>query len=332
MRPRISVVVCTHNGATFLSDQLDSIVGQSVLPDEIVISDDASTDTTRQIIEQFVRETRVAFPGISCRVLLSEKPRGVRGNFEWAISQTTGDLIALADQDDVWHRQRLERQISLGEAPAVLLSHSNADLIDESGKSLGYLLFATLHMNGRTVRNINSGDGFRELMRRNVVTGATVMLSRKLTELAFPIPSAWLHDEWLAVVAAMNYGLVSIDEPLISYRQHASNQIGARRLNLAIMRTRVSTSRQERNARLLLRAEQLVAFVDSRGPDVASDVRAAAHRKLAHERVRWNLPAARIRRLPRIVAELVRGRYHSDGRGLQGVFLDVFQPDASDDA
>jgi len=326
MTPRISVVVCTHNGAAYLVDQLESILAQSVLPDEIVISDDASTDTTRRIIEQFVRDARESFPQVSVRVLMSESPRGVRGNFEWAISQTTGNLIALADQDDIWHPHRLERQAQCLSETGALLTHSDADLIDEAANRLGYRLFTTLHMNARTISHINSGHGFSELMKRNVVTGATVMLSRKLTELAFPIPSAWLHDEWLAVVAAMYGGLASLDEPLISYRQHASNQIGARRLSLSLMRTRVTSTRAQRNALKPLRATQLLAFVESHAADATSDVLIAARRKVEHEYARMNFPVRRLARVPAILGEMIRGRYRSVGRGIQGAFLDFVQP------
>lgn len=331
MAARISVVVCTHNGATFVREQLESIVRQTALPDEILVSDDASTDNTVDVVREFVAEAARLAPGVSCRVVSHSAARGVRGNFEGAIRQATGDLIVLSDQDDIWYGDKLARQREMFSDSRVLLTHSNADLVDDTGAFLGNRLFDTLHMSAATFRRINSGGGFGELMKRNVVTGATVMMDRRLVEIAFPIPSAWLHDEWLGVVAAMVGGLRVTREPLISYRQHAANQIGARRLSLAMVRSRMATGRRVRHGRTLLtRAEQLLDFV-SENPN--SKIRAftpLVERKVMHERVRWNLPPARIKRIPTVVREAFSGNYHAIGRGLQGMFLDIVQPGDSE--
>jgi hypothetical protein len=126
-------------------------------------------------------------------------------------------------------------------------------------------------------------------------------------------------------------GLTSSDESLISYRQHASNQIGARRLSLSMMRSRVTSSRAQRNALKPARAEQLLAFVESRAADTASDVVATARRKVEHEHARMNFSPTRIARLPAILGEMIRGHYRSVGRGIQGAFLDLVQPEGEVD-
>lgn len=101
----ISVAMCTYNGSAFLQEQLDSIAAQTRLPDELVICDDGSSDSTVDIVERFAH-------GVSFRVQLFRNPQnlGSTRNFEQAMRLCTGDLIALSDQDDVWMPEKLARQ------------------------------------------------------------------------------------------------------------------------------------------------------------------------------------------------------------------------------
>src|ERR1700688_2975817 len=101
---RLSIAMCTCNGVAYLRQQLDSIAGQSRLPNELVVCDDHSTDSSVPIIEQYA--TTVAFP---VRLHVNGQRLGVTKNFEKAISLCKGDLIALADQDDVWFAEKLAR-------------------------------------------------------------------------------------------------------------------------------------------------------------------------------------------------------------------------------
>src|SRR5258708_3955131 len=102
-RSRISVAMCSYNGARFLREQLESIATQTRLPDELIIFDDRSTDETIEIIDAFVKHAR--FP---VRVEISESTRGATKNFEKAIALCQHEIITLADQDDVWHPNKLE--------------------------------------------------------------------------------------------------------------------------------------------------------------------------------------------------------------------------------
>jgi hypothetical protein len=235
-------------------------------------------------------------------------------------------VIALADQDDVWRRDKLERLAGLLDAfPTLTAVHSDARMVDAAGSSSGETLFGTLGLRARERRDLERGRALRVLLRRNVATGATMMVRRELVATALPVPDGWIHDEWLAMVSAVAGGLRCLPEPLIDYRQHESNQIGARRLTFIQKIGRITEPRRERNDRLLKRAASLVERLDVDATEPR--VRRRLRRKLAHERLRSRLPRNRIARVPGILVETLRGRYHSYGRGVPDIVRDLIQPD-----
>lgn len=299
----VSVALCTYNGSSFLGEQLASIVAQSRQPQEIVVSDDGSTDDTREVIEHFARDSPVPIR------LLQPGPRlGVTANFARALGATTGDLVALSDQDDVWHPNHLGRLAdTLDRDRRLLLVHSDARLVDVAGRPVGGTLLAALRMSEAERVAISDRRAIDVLIRRNVVTGATLLLRRELLELASPFPEAWVHDEWLALVAAVHDGVALVDEPLLDYRQHGGNVIGAQVLTPRRLLGRLVEPSVERTGRLALKWE--VAARDAEmwvpSPEVARRIRD----KATFERERAEDPRGRLGRLPRILSRLATGRY-----------------------
>ena len=231
----ISVALCTRNGEQFVGEQLQSIFAQTLPPEEIVISDDASSDGTlsaaRRAADEAVRNFGAA-PRL--RIVENATPLGVARNFEQAAIACRGDLIALSDQDDRWRPERLARMASEFEArPDLLLLHSDARLIDSAGADLGRSLFYAYEVKRFEIDDVHRGRAFDALLRRNLATGATILFRRSLLQHAAPFPPHWLHDEWLAIVAAAIGRVDLLEEMLIDYRQHDSNQIGAERENFA---------------------------------------------------------------------------------------------------
>ena len=221
---RLSVAMCTYNGERFVAEQLRSIFEQSRRVDEIVVSDDGSTDAT---LDE-VRKTLAAYPGIApeLRVLAGER-LGIVRNFARAIDACTGDIIFLSDQDDLWLPDKVEEMAALFERdPDALLACSDAHLVDGNLAPLGRSQFQMVRMTDGLRRSLEGPEGFEVLLRRNVVTGATVAFRKSLLELALPFPDCWLHDEWLAIMAAAGGGLRLVAKPLVLYRQHGSNQCG----------------------------------------------------------------------------------------------------------
>ncbi len=218
---KISIALCTYNGELFLARQLASIQQQTVLPYELVICDDCSTDNTIEIVRDFAAS--VLFP---VRIFRNEHNLGFVANFERAIGLCQGDLIALSDQDDIWYPTRLERaQLAFAEHPEVGLVFSDADIIDDQDRLTGKRLWLNFGFAGDLKQRLLAGD-YTVLVRNRFVTGATVMFRSRLRANCLPFGSGWLHDEWLAPTAAAVADVLPIDSPLIRYRIHTSQQVG----------------------------------------------------------------------------------------------------------
>lgn len=317
MTTSISVALCTHNGARFVSRQLESILDQSVPVGEVVLSDDDSRDDTVELAMAVVGDR------VPITVLVNRPALGVTANFEAAVRATSGEIVVLSDQDDVWHRDRVERAVDRLSDPAVDLVFSDARLVGPDGAPIGGTLLERLRPTVRERTALEAGDLYSALVRRNLVTGATVAFRRRLLDAALPFPAEWVHDEWLAIVAAATAGVAFEDEALIDYRLHESNVIGVRAPTLAVKVRRVLEADGGRTAGLAARAERLAErlsaadFSPLLGPERRADTVALARGKAEAEARRASLPRARARRLPAVLRLLVDGsyeRYTSQGR------------------
>ena len=131
----VSVVIISYNGARYIGDQVQSIIRQTRTPEEIIISDDASNDDT---VER-ARSTLGSWHGQS-HVRTARRNVGASANLQAGLGEATGDVIMLADQDDIWWPQRVERQMAAIENdPSVAAVFCDADLVDAEGHSVGAL-------------------------------------------------------------------------------------------------------------------------------------------------------------------------------------------------
>lgn len=327
-RTSVSVAICTHNGEQFIEEQLRSVLAQTRVPSQIVVSDDASTDRTVEVVRTVIADNEQINPdsSTSFSLIINAVPLGVAANFEQAINACTGKFVALCDQDDVWLPRRVEAALdAFDRHPSLLLVHSDARLIDEGGAELAPSLFRVLGVDESIQRTIHRGGGFELLLRRNLITGAATMFRRELADIAAPFPQGWLHDEWLAIVAAAVDEIDVIAEPLIDYRQHRHNQIGVRALTVREKFVRMIEPGHERNSRLLRRSRSLAL----RLPDIRAVVPArieAARQKVLHEERRSLLSPHRMLRIVPVVREVMTGRYGKFGRGPADAIRDLLQP------
>jgi glycosyltransferase involved in cell wall biosynthesis len=224
----VSVALCTYNGHRFLAEQLESIASQDCLPNELIVCDDCSGDGTVHVVRQFARTT--PFP-----VRLEVNPRnlGCTSNFDRAIGLCRGQLIVLADQDDIWLPSKILRlRQSFSEASETGLAFSDALLVDAQRRRLPWKLWQTLRFSRREQDRFNGGHALNVLLRRNVVTGATMAFRAKYREIVLPIPAGWMHDAWIALIVSAVARCRAVPEALIEYRQHPPQQIGASRTSL----------------------------------------------------------------------------------------------------
>jgi glycosyltransferase involved in cell wall biosynthesis len=201
----------TYNGERYLRQQLDSILGQTVAPDEIVICDDGSTDGTRELLERY----RERHPGL-IKTRLNEKNLGYVKNFYQAIALCSGDLIALSDQDDVWLEDKLERmRDAVGES---LLVYADSLFVDSSGNSLGRR--ESSYFRGKEIPT------FKSLLINNFICGHSCLLRKELVAGVSRFPQHIPHDHFFALLALSRNKLAYLDQVLVLYRQHTANTVG----------------------------------------------------------------------------------------------------------
>ena len=309
----VSVAMCTFNGERYLRDQLDSIASQTVRPDRLVVFDDASVDSSPEIINEFAADA--PFP-VELRVNANNV--GSSPNFEMAIRACTGDVVILADQDDVWAERKIEvllDRLTLPDSPVLVFS--DATVVDERLSPLHGSLFERVGFSPRERERFRR-DPTAVLLRHNVVTGATMAIRSESLEAILPIPRGWVHDAWLALVAAMIGPIAAIDEPLLLYRQHATNLIGAG-WN-PIDKLRIPRDRYVEGLRDTMAGwDRAIVLAAELAPERVP----ALERKRSHMRARLALPETRVKRLSPVLKELGAGRYHASGRGLKTAIRDL---------
>jgi glycosyltransferase involved in cell wall biosynthesis len=196
------------------------------MPDEIVICDDKSTDDTVQIAKDILEKSNLEY-----KIEVNESNLGVIKNFEKAIVMCSGDIIFTSDQDDVWVETKVEEMVDvLEEDNDLLLVFSDAYLVDCNLNKMKSLLWQAscpkLYSEHRHICGINM------LLKGNFVTGATMAFRRSLLKYAYPFTETWMHDYWLAFIASYKGKIEGINRPLIMYRQHNNNVLGAKKMLL----------------------------------------------------------------------------------------------------
>jgi glycosyltransferase involved in cell wall biosynthesis len=324
--PSISVVLCTYNGERFLKQQLDSIAGQTLLPDEIIVCDDGSADSTLEQVKRFALTAPFAVS-----IYRNERQLGSTANFDQGLAKAKGELIALCDQDDVWEPQKLERLSEAMADPEVGGVFTDATLIDAEGRALPESLWQRAGFTPSR-RTAFERDPMGVLLRQDVATGATMMVRARLRMMYERIPAVWVHDGWLAWMLLLHEAetgrLRPIEEKLTRYRIHASQQTGSSAVALGLpsesVRERLAKARQVGHEHHRRHAERLRLVREHWLAGGGSSEVPAARQLLGAIRLlegRGALPAAWWRRLPfvlRLLPAYIRyaGGWRSAARDL----------------
>jgi len=197
--------MATYDGATYLREQLDSLAAQTRLPDELVVTDDGSADSTLEVVANFA-----ATAPFFVRVERNPNNLGYPKNFEKAARLCTGDIVFFCDQDDVWHPQKIETVVTrFRECDRTLTVLNDARLVDEKGNWSGNTQYGS-------IRKVGLGD-------RLFVTGCCSAHRKSWLDVILPVPDDVAHDLWVSR-AAHELGVASIiDRPLQDFRRHGSN-------------------------------------------------------------------------------------------------------------
>ncbi|MDQ1707117.1 MAG: hypothetical protein QOJ88_328 [Pyrinomonadaceae bacterium] len=329
MSNKFSIAMCTYNGARHLGKQLESIAAQSRPPEELVICDDASTDSTSKIIAEFARA--VSFP-VHCHT--NERNLGSTKNFERALGFCRGDFIALCDQDDIWLPHKLaELEAKFDRAPNVGLIFTDAELVNDDSASVGCTLWEKLPLAAAERRRLQSNRALDELFQGASVTGATMAFRARFKDLVLPIPDdlSIIHDAWIALLISAVAGILPLATPLIKYRQHAGQQVGALKRKgtyaangFAPGSFRAALRRENPYPEMLALARSVrQRLIDRQQAFAGAEALGRIEERLAHLEMRANLPGRRLSRAPLILQELLTLRYHAYSRGVHSAVKDL---------
>lgn len=216
---KISIALCTYNGEKYLAEQLQSLLNQTKLPDEIVVSDDGSKDNTLTILYEFQAKTNVKI-----RILEHKENLGVFKNFPFVISACEGDIIFTCDQDDVWMNTKLEKHCDVHlNHPDIDLVYSNADVVLNTPDHYLYPLWEVKSI----LDPLNGKASFKSLViKGQSIAGCCMSFKKEFFDKILPIPEKIFHDDWLATSACLAGKIQGISESLIKYRQHGNNVVG----------------------------------------------------------------------------------------------------------
>jgi glycosyltransferase involved in cell wall biosynthesis len=318
---RTSIALATYQGARYLKQQLDSYVTQSRLPDELVVSDDHSTDGTQAIVEEF--KNSVPF---SVTLLSNPSEPGIRANFENAVRQCTGDILFFSDHDDVWLPNHVEKLASALEADErVLAVSSDSEMVDDELNRLGY----TFAQSERYPRKLYEAvmrlpkNQLELIARQRIFNGHSIAFLRSLIPFVVPFPRGCLHDFSAYILAAAIGRVTYVDEPLTLYRIHQGQTIGSERKSLS---TIAENMRKQPGDEVHLWTAILERFKEF--PDLGIDHEYSV--QLLEEKLEFIKRRSRNRkhrfpaRLFGTSLELMRGRYHRLGRGFVTFARDLY--------
>ena len=198
----ISVCIATYNGERFIRDQIDSILRQLSSDDEIIVSDDGSTDDTISIINS-IEDKRI-------RVIEGPRKQSLTSNFECALKASKGDFIFMSDQDDVWKPNKVNICMEWLQRYDCVVS--DAEVTDSSLNPLYPSLYAIMQVRHGRIYNTIWKNGY---------TGCCMAFRRNVLRASLPFPkNIPMHDIWIGNVAAYKYNMKFIPDKLIMFRRH----------------------------------------------------------------------------------------------------------------
>lgn len=219
---KVDILLATYNGEQYLREQLNSILSQSYSNFRLLISDDLSTDGTREILAEYVEKDK--------RIIIfnQEKNLGVVKNFEFLLKKVENKYYMFSDQDDIWKENKIEKSIQTLEETNSDLVYTDLEVVDEN-LNVTYKSYWKLKGIYNKIKKYNN---FESLYLNNFVTGCTILSKKEFIKEVLPLPNTSkfvLHDYWIPLILSQKHKITYIEEPLIKYRQHKNNKVGSKK-------------------------------------------------------------------------------------------------------
>lgn len=220
MEEQIDILLATYNGEKYLEEQLDSILNQTYSNIQLIISDDCSTDNTRQILKKYEEQDK------RIKIYYQEKNLGCVKNFEFLLKHVQNEKFMLSDQDDKWLPEKIEKTYETMQKEKADLVFGDLEVVNENLETIAPSFNSYMSLNKKIKKYINS---YKLNYLYNCITGCTVMTKKKWIKKILPLPSDskyLVHDHWIGLMVALDGKLAYMPEKYIKYRQHGNNQIG----------------------------------------------------------------------------------------------------------
>lgn len=322
----ISIAMALYNGQRFVREQLESFARQTRLPDELVVSDDASTDRGVAIVHEFARNAP-----FSVRILANHSNLGCTKNFERAIRECTGDIICTSDWDDVWHPEKLALlEQALAGSPAAGIATGRVQRVDEQLRpvrpSLPFEVAWRLAFSPWPwcrVKSLAEGNAFNHSLG---MFGNSMAFRAKFKPLILPLPDTeefrygWWDFFVTWAILCSGAAVVYVDRELVKYRLHAHqmSRLGQDAW-VARMRRRLSRLKQ----RPLVPQAFLIERLESPVASEFCENQRLKNAVLMHWRARCYLPVKRRARIAVVLRELISLRYHRFSSGFLTALKDL---------
>ena len=225
MNEKIDVLLATYNGEKYVKEQIDSILNQTYKDIRIIISDDCSKDNTRKMLEENIKKDK--------RIILyfQEENLGIVKNIEFLLSKVESPYYMLADQDDYWLPEKIEKSLDILKNKNADLVFGDLEVVNEKLNTM-YESFNDYMLLSRKIRKYL--DSYKVNYLYNCVTGCTVLAKKETIEKILPLPTNskyLIHDHWIGLITSLNGKLAYIPEKYIKYRQHGNNQVGTEKIS-----------------------------------------------------------------------------------------------------
>ncbi len=216
---KVVILMSTYNGEKYLKELLDSILNQTYNNIQIIISDDCSQDKTREILENYSSNPKI-------KTYYQEHNLGYIKNFEFLLQHVEHELYMLADQDDVWLPEKIEKTLKKMQEDQADLVFTDLEIVDENLKTVSKSFNRTMNKIHKIRKTLETNQ-FEYLY--NNITGCTILSKKKYIEKILPFPKNSkyvIHDSWIGLIMSFKGKIAYLDEPTILYRQHNNNQVG----------------------------------------------------------------------------------------------------------